>query len=75
MVVEYNWRSTWTCQLRELRDEPLGGLCDERIDLEGRESTINTPPHLSQHPNRIHEQGQFWFEGGMNQLRRDTTWY
>jgi len=47
MVVEHDRRSTWTHPLRELRDAPLGGLYGETMELEGREATINTPPHLS----------------------------
>jgi len=42
MVVEHNWRSTWT---RPLRDAPLGDRCGETMELEGSEPTINTPPH------------------------------
>jgi len=51
IVVEHNQRSTWTRPLRELRDTPLGGHCSETMQLEGREPTINTLPHLSRHPN------------------------
>jgi hypothetical protein len=32
------------------------------MELAGREPTINTPPHLTRHPNRIHEKERFWFE-------------
>jgi hypothetical protein len=55
MVVEHNWRSTWRRTLGEPRDPPLGGHCGETIELEGRKPAINIPPHLSQHPNGIHE--------------------
>jgi hypothetical protein len=40
LVVQHNQRSTWTHPLRELRD-------GETMEIEGREPTINTPPHLS----------------------------
>ena len=75
MVVRHNRRSTWTRPLRELGDALLGGHCGEMTELEGREPTINTPPHLSQHPNKIHEKERFWFEEHRNQMRTyDTTW-
>jgi len=57
MVLAYNWRNTWTRPLRKLRDALLGGCCGEMMEPEGREPTINTPPHLSQHPNAIHKSG------------------
>jgi len=43
------------------------------LEIEGREHTINTPPHLSQHPNGIHEKEWFWFEKGRNWVRRYYT--
>jgi len=59
---------------RTFRDEPFGGHCGETMELEGREPTINNPPHLSRHPNGIHEKEWFWFEEHSNQVRRyDTT--
>jgi len=73
MVVEHNRRSTWTRSLRQLRDAPLGGCCGETMELDGREPTINTPPHLSQHPNGIDEKKGFWFEEHRNQVRRYGT--
>ena len=45
MVLEHDWRSTWPHPVRELRDAPHGGRCGETMELEGREPTINTPPH------------------------------
>ena len=36
-------------------DAPLGGHCGETKELEGREPSINTPPHLSRHPKGIDE--------------------
>jgi len=58
----------------ELRDARPGGRCGETMQLEGREPTINTTPHLSQHPKGIHEKEQFWFEEWRNRVRRyDTT--
>jgi hypothetical protein len=59
LVVEHNRRSTWGCPLREPRDAPLGGRCGETTELEGREPTINIPPHLSRHPNGIREGERF----------------
>ena len=69
MVVNHNQRSTWTRPLRELRDAPLGGQCAETMELEGREPTINTLLHLSQHPNGIHEKERVWFEERRNRVR------
>jgi hypothetical protein len=44
------------------------------MELEGREPTINIPPHLSRHPNGIHEKERFWFKKRRDQVRRyDTT--
>jgi len=37
----------------------FGGRCGETMELEGREPTINTQPHLSRHSNRIHEKERF----------------
>jgi len=60
----------------ELRDAPFGGWCVETSELEGRELTINTPPHLSQHPHRIHNNEHYWFEEHRNWVRRyDATWH
>jgi len=74
IVVEHNWRSTRTHPLRELRDTPLGGHCSETIELEGRESTINSPPHLLRHPHGIHVNEWFCFGEHRNRVRRyDTT--
>ena len=74
MVVEHNGRSPCTRPLRELRDAPLGAHCGETMELEDREPTINTPPHLSRHPNRIHLKERSWFQEGWNQVRRyDST--
>jgi len=59
---------------RTFRDAPFGGHSGETMELEGREPTINTPPHLSGHPNGIHENERFWFEERWNRVRRyDTT--
>jgi len=73
MVVKHNERSTRTLTLRELRDAPLGGRCGETMELDGREPTINAPPHLSRHPNGIHEKEQFWLEERRNRVRRYDT--
>jgi len=74
MVIEHNWRSTWMRPLRELTDAPLGGRCGETMELEGREPTMYTLPHLTQHSNGLHERNQFWFEEHWNWVRRyDTT--
>jgi hypothetical protein len=51
----------------------LGGRCGETMELAGREPTINTPPHLTRHPNRIHEKERFWFEEYRNWVRRYDT--
>jgi hypothetical protein len=60
--------------LRELRDAPLGGCCGETTELEGREPTINAPPHLSRHPNGLREKERFWLEERRKRVRRyDTT--
>ena len=69
MVVEHNRRSAWTRPFREHRDAPLGGDCGETMQLEAREP-IYTLPHLSRHPNGIHEAEQFWLEVCKNQVRR-----
>jgi len=34
----------------------------EMAELEGREFIFNTPPHISQHSQRIPEKVQFWLE-------------
>jgi len=73
MVVEHNWRSTWTRPLREHRDSPLGGRCGETMELDGREPTIHTPLHLMQHPNVLHEKEQLWFKEYRNWVRRYNT--
>jgi hypothetical protein len=40
------------------------------MELEGREPGINTPPHLSEHANGIHEKDR------RNQVRRyDKIWH
>ena len=70
MVVEHIWRSTWTRPVRELRDAPLRGCWGETMELEGREPTMNTPLHLSRHPNGIHEIERFWFKEHRNWVRR-----
>jgi len=60
--------------MTELRDAPLGGHSGETMELEGRELSINTPPHLSGHPIGIHDKEQFWLEQRRNPVRRyDTT--
>jgi hypothetical protein len=59
MVVEHDQRSIWTRPLQELSDAPLGGRCGEMMELEGREPTIDTPPHLSLNPIGIHEKEKF----------------
>jgi len=44
------------------------------LELEGREPTINTPPHLSRHPNGIDVKEGFWLEQRRHGLRGyDTT--
>jgi len=73
MVVKHNQRSTWTRPLRELRDATLGGRCGETMELEGRDSTSNTLPHLSRHPNGIHVKERFWFKECRIQVRRYVT--
>jgi len=74
MVVKQNQRSTWRGPLREPRDPPLGGRCGETTELEGREPTINIPPHLLRHPNKIHEGERFKLEDLRKKVRRyDTT--
>jgi hypothetical protein len=50
------------------------GHCGEMMELEGREPTIKTPPHISRHPNGIDEKEQCWFKERRNWVRRyDTT--
>jgi len=73
MVVEHHRRSTCTRPLRELGYAPHGDHCQETMELEGREPTINTPPHHSRHPNKIHETGRFWFEECRNLVSRYGT--
>jgi len=75
MVLVHNQRSTWTRRLKELRDAPLGGRCAETMELEGREPTINTLPHLLWNPNGIHQKERFWFEEHRYWVRTyHTTW-
>jgi len=57
----------------EQRDTPLGGRCGETMELEGREPTINTPPHHLRHPNGFHKNVRFWFEKSRNRVRRYHT--
>jgi len=61
MVVGHNRSSTWIHPLGELRDAPLAGCWGETMELEDGEPTINTPPHLSRHPNGICHNDWFWF--------------
>jgi hypothetical protein len=75
MVVEHNWRLTWTHPLRKLTYGPLGSHCDDMMEPEGREPTIITPPHLSQYPNGMHEKSHCWLEKSRNRVRGyDTPW-
>jgi len=60
MLIMHNWRGAWKLPVRELRNIPLGSHCGESMELEGRELTVNTPPHLLLNPNEIHENQQFW---------------
>jgi hypothetical protein len=48
--------------MRKLRKVPLGVHCDEMMEIKDREPTINIAPNISQHPNSIHENEQFWLE-------------
>jgi hypothetical protein len=48
MVVEHNRRITWRHPLSEPGDAPLGGRSGETTEPEGKQPTINIPPHLSQ---------------------------
>jgi len=41
----------------------------EPTELKGREPIINTPPHLSRHPKRIHEKERFWLEERWERVR------
>ena len=59
LVVEHNRRSTCRRPFREPRDAPLGGRCGETTEPEGREPTVNMPPHLSRHPNAIRDGVRF----------------
>jgi len=43
------------------------------MELEGTEPTIHTAPHLSRHPNRIHEKEPFLFNERKNWVRRYDT--
>jgi len=44
------------------------------MELEVREPTINTLPHLSRHPNASHDKEQFWFKEHRNRVRsHDAT--
>jgi len=48
--------------------------CGETAELEGREPTVNTPPHLSRHPKGIREKERFWLEERRKRVKRyDTT--
>jgi hypothetical protein len=52
----------------------FGGRCGETMELEGREPTINTAPHLPRHSNGINEKEEFWFTEHWNLVTRyDTT--
>jgi len=73
MVVEHNQRSTCGRPLREPKDAPLGGCCGETTELEGREPTINIPPHLSRHPNGVHEGQRSQLEEHRKGVRRYNT--
>jgi hypothetical protein len=44
MILDRNWRNTWTHPLGELRDAPIGDHLGEMKELEGRVRTINTVP-------------------------------
>jgi len=75
MVVKHNRRSTWRHPVRELRDALLRGHCGDTTELGESEPTINIPPHLSRHPNRIREKDQFEHEEPRRKVTRDdTTW-
>ena len=43
--------------------------CGEPTELEGREFSINTPPHLSRHPKRIHKKERFLLEERWERVR------
>jgi hypothetical protein len=74
MVIGHNWTSTSTQPVRSCRDAPLGGSCGEIIELGGSEPTINTPPHLLQHTNAIHETELFCLNVCTQSVRRyDAT--
>jgi len=48
--------------------------CGETLELEDSEPIINMLPHLSRHPERIHEKERFWLEVHRKRVRRyDTT--
>jgi len=74
MVVQHNRKSNWLSPVRELKNVPLGGLYGETMEPEGRKPTINTMPHLLQHPDGIHENQRFWLEQCRYRVERyDTT--
>jgi len=74
MVVEHNRKITWRHPVRDLRDTPLEGCCGETMELEGRDPTISTPPHLPRHLKAIHEKELFWLEKCRKMVRSyDTT--
>jgi len=74
MVVEHIWRSTWRGPLRAPKDAPLGGCCGDTVELDGSESTIDIPPHLSRHSNGIREKQPFQLEELRKKVRRyDNT--
>ena len=73
MVVEHDWRSTWTCPFRGPRDAPLGGRCGETKELEGRVPTINTLPHSRDIQTRIHAKVRLGLQEHRNQVRRHDT--
>ena len=76
MVVKHIHKSTWSRPMRELRDVPPGGCCGETMDLEGREPISKTLPHLSGHPNQIHQIQWVSVKEHRNRVRRyDTTWH
>jgi len=59
---------------RTFGDAPFRGRCGKMTELDDREPTINTPPHLLRLPNRIHEKEQFCLEERRNRVKRcDTT--
>jgi len=74
MVVKHNRWSTGRRPWRDLRDAPVAGRCGEMTELEGRDATMNTPPHLSRHPDRNGDKEWFWLEERRKRVRiYDTT--